>query len=215
MAEWRFVRGWDEDELAARLLALEGLERNFEASEPKTPARGWRSHASESTVARERPGPPETSGPFERARSAVAGYAFSDPAIVRATFDPTTPLEGRRMLLELKALGFRFLAGTVVSAVRQETTSTETVFGYRYDTLRGHIERGWEWFVLSKVHATGEVRFRINADWQPGDFPNQWSRIGFRLVGLRYQRRWVRQAHARLKRMLDGPESLTDQREAS
>lgn len=215
MAEWRFGRGWGAEELTARLLALEGLERNFAPSEPKTAERGWRSHVSETTVARERPGPPEPSGPFERARSAVAGYAFSDPAIVSARFDPTAPLEGRRMLLELKALGFRFLAGTVVSAVRQETTSTETVFGYRYDTLRGHIERGWEWFVLSKVHATGEVRFRINADWQPGEFPNRWSRIGFLLVGLRYQRRWVRRAHARLKRMLEGPDRITDQREAS
>lgn len=214
MAEWRFGRGWDHEELAARLLALEGLERNFEPSEPRTPGRGWRSHASETTVARERPGPPEPSGPFDRARSAVAEYAFSDPAIVSACFDPTAALEGRRMLLELKALGLRFLAGTVVSAVRQEATSTETVFGYRYDTLEGHIERGWEWFVLSKLHATGEVRFRINAHWQPGEFPNQWSRIGFRLVGLRYQRRWVRQAHARLRIMLDEPDRITDQREA-
>lgn len=203
MGEWRFGRGWSEDGVKTRLRALEGATRNFDLAEPKTPERGWRRHESETAVARERAGPPEPGGAFERGRDAIARYEFSDPAIVTAHFDPGAPLEGRRMLLELKALGFRFLGGTVVGAVRDETTDAETVFGYRYETLEGHVEQGWEWFVLTKSHATGDVRFRIAADWQPGDFPNRWSRIGFGLVGVSYQRKWVRHAHARLRGLLE------------
>lgn len=203
MAEWRFGWGWSDGAMEKRLRALHAVDRNFDLDEPKTPELGWRRHESETTVGRERAGPPEPGGAFERGRDIVARYEFSDPGIVTAHFDASAPLEGRRMLLELKALGFRFLGGTVVSAVRQETSDVETVFGYRYDTLTGHVERGWEWFVLTKSHATGDVRFRITADWQPGDFPNRWSRIGFGLVGVRYQRKWVRRAHARLRHRLE------------
>ncbi len=107
------------------------------------------------------------------------------------------------MLLEMKALGFRFLAGVIVGAIRRESSPAETTFGFRYDTLDGHIEAGWEWFLLKKSHATGDIRFRIAADWQPGDFPNRWSRIGFGVLGPTYQRRWTRRAHARLRRLLE------------
>lgn len=227
MAEWRFGRGWTEEELAMRLAALAPLNRNFDPSERKTPETGWRRHSSETTVAREGGGMPEPAGPFQRAREAVSRYEFSDPGIVTAHFDPDESLEGRRMLLELKTLGLRFLAGTVVSEVRDESTDAETVFGFRYDTLAGHIESGWEWFLLTKAHATGDIRFRIAADWQPGDFPNRWSRVGFGLLGPYYQRRWTRRSHARLRHLLaagrpvpepegellhEGPERITDRR---
>lgn len=224
MAEWRIGRGWGEEALAERLAALDGVERNFDMAEPKTPERGWRRHGTETTVAREGAGPPEPGGAFERAREAVIRYEFSDPRIVTGHFDPHAPLEGRRMLLELKPLVLRFLAGVVVAAVREESSDVETLFGFRYDTLRGHVECGWEWFVVTKSHATGDVRFRITADWRPGDFPNWWSRVGFRLMGPYYQRRWLRRAHARMRHLIEtgrpvpepearllheGPENLT------
>lgn len=203
MAEWRFGRGWREAELTARLEALGALGRNFDPDEPKTVENGWKRHGSETTVAREGAGPPEPGGAFHRAREALTRYEFSDPAIVTAHFDPAAPLLGRRMLLEMKVLGFRFLAGTMVGAVREEPGEAETLFGFRYDTLRGHIEAGWEWFLLRKSHATGDVRFSIAADWQPGEFPNRWSRLGFAVLGVHYQRRWTGRAHERLRHLLD------------
>lgn len=202
MADWRIGRGWGEKALSARLAALEQLGRNFDPAAPMTAERGWLRHASETTIARERTGPPEPGGAFERAREAIIRYEFSDPRIVTAHFDPAAPLDGRRMLLELKPLVLRFLAGVVVSAVREESSDAETVFGYRYDTLQGHVERGQEWFLLLKSHATGDVRFRISAHWQPGQFPNWWSRIGFGFLGRYYQRMWLRRAHRRLRRVV-------------
>ena len=32
-------------------------------------------------------------------------------------------------------------------------SSSQSVFGFRYDTLEGHIEQGFEWFLLQKRHA--------------------------------------------------------------
>lgn len=210
MAEWRIVRGWDEEALTARLAALDALERNFDPAAPLTADRGWLHHASETTIASERAGPPEPGGAFERAREAIIRYEFSDPRIVTAHFDPGAPLDGRRMLLELKPLFLRFLAGVMVSAVREESSATETVFGYRYDTLQGHVERGQEWFLLLKSHASGDIRFRISADWQAGQFPNWWSRIGFWFLGPYYQRLWLRRAHRRLRRVVEVDRPVPD-----
>lgn len=86
--------------------------------------------------------------------------------------------------------------------MRDETQADRTVFGYRYDTLRGHLERGREWFVLTKDHRSGEVSFRIEAGWLPGEFPNWWSRLGSHLFGRRYQRAWHRLAYAHLRAAL-------------
>ena len=71
------------------------------------------------------------------------------------------------------------------------------LFAFRYDTLDGHFEQGLEWFVLTK-EASGDIRFRIEARWMRGEFPNWWSRVGFMLLGGIYQRRWHRRAHQRL-----------------
>jgi uncharacterized protein (UPF0548 family) len=203
VAEWRVGRGWSEEELELRLAAIRGSGRNFDPAEPKTPDRGWSRHGSETVVAREPAGPPRPGGSFARGREAITRYEFSDPRIVEAHFDPAVPLEDRHMLLELKPLALRFLAGVKVGAVRDEQSDIETVFGFRYDTLAGHVESGWEWFILTKSHATGEVRFRIQADWKPGDFPNWWSRVGFAALGIHYQRRWTRRSHARLRHILE------------
>lgn len=203
MAEWRLARGWSEAELAARLESARDLKRNFQLDEERlTAENGWNRHFSEAVVAAEDPGDPEEDGPFERGWELVESYAFSDPRIVKAHFDPREPLLGRRILLELQALGLHYLNAAWVAAVHTDTSEHQTVYGFRYDTLEGHIERGYEWFLLSKDHHTGVVRFRIQAVWSLGDFPNHWSRWGFRLVGRRYQRAWHRLAHLRLRQML-------------
>ncbi|MET0403850.1 MAG: DUF1990 family protein, partial [Cystobacter sp.] len=77
-----------------------------------------------------------------------------------------------------------------------------TVYGFSFDTLQGHVESGREWFLLSKDHRTGELRFHIRASWREGEFPNWWSYVGFELVGRRYQRAWHHLAHLRLRELL-------------
>src|SRR5690554_5751503 len=122
MAEWRLLRGWSKDELTARLEWIARLPTNFDADyDAMTVERGWTRYFSEAVVAREPPGPPLESGPFGRAEIAVASYQCSEPTIVIGHFDADDRLQGRRMLLELKALrAIHYLAGVVVGAVRLE-----------------------------------------------------------------------------------------------
>jgi uncharacterized membrane protein/uncharacterized protein (UPF0548 family) len=213
VAEWRFGRGWSEAELADRLRGLAELPPSAPAAfERMTREEGWREVRSEALIAREPPGAPLPRGPFERAWEALATYAFSDPRIVEVHYDPQTPFVGRRLLLELRPIGLRFLCGVVIRAERRDSTAGETVRGFRYDTLAGHIERGGEWFLLSKDRGSGEVRFRIHARWRPGDLPNAWSRLGFTLLGRRYQRQWHRRAHHRLSVMAKEPGAVVPPR---
>jgi len=201
VAEWRCGRGWTGRELEERLARIAGARLNFD---PDTigPGKGWTFYYSEAPIGRETPGPPIPGGAFERAKSAIMRYEFSDPRIVTAHLDPTSPFLGRRMLLEIKVLGLRYLCGVVIGAVRSFDLEGRTVFGFRYETLEGHIESGFEWFLLTKDHATGEIWFRIQATWREGELPNWWSRIGFRLLVRRYQRAWHRLAYVRLREIL-------------
>jgi uncharacterized protein (UPF0548 family) len=165
---------------------------NFQGVEEElTGERGWHHYHSDAVIAAA-----GTDGQrFQRARVAVANYQFSDPRIVVAHFDPTGPLLGRRILLEIKVLGLRYLCPAIVTKVRDEPGA----YGFRYDTLEGHIERGMEWFLLTQDER-GDIRFRIEARWQSGEMPNWWSRAGFSMLAGYYQRKWHRRAHNLMSR---------------
>jgi uncharacterized protein (UPF0548 family) len=206
MSLWRFGRGWSEETMQRYLADLERRTVNFDVPpEEMTPAKGWTVDGAESSLGFEPPGPPVPDGLFERAKQGLINYDFSDPRIVEGHFDPKTSFVGRNVLLEMKVLGLRFLGGCRVHSVRDERGEHGSVFGFRYDTLEGHIERGYEWFLLTKDHHTGEVRFKIEAHWRLGTFPNWWSRLGFFLLGQRCRVVWRHRAPLRLQEVARRP----------
>jgi uncharacterized membrane protein/uncharacterized protein (UPF0548 family) len=217
--EWRFGNGWTDEVLSARLAALVAAT---ERASPGSSMSAWTDEAlasldraepggrirhltSREVLAQEGTGAPEPGGPFARACDLVERYELSDPSIVTAHFDHAAPLPGRPMLLEIKVLGLRYLCATVVGDVVAEASDHETRFGFRLDTLAPHLERGSEWFMVTKDHRDGLVRFSIAARWEPGQFPNRWSRLGFALLARRYQRAWHRRAFRRLRERLGSP----------
>lgn len=210
MPELRVARGWTRDELDHRLAALAALRR----TSPDAPLEalhvddGWREERSEAIVAREPAGPPQRDGAFARACEAVVAFAFSDPTIVAAHFDPGEPLRSRRMLLDLQVLGLHYLCGVEVVEVRDERTADRSAFGFRYDTLEGHLERGGEWFLVTKDHATGEVRLCITSRWRLGDMPNAWTELGFRWLAPYYRALWLHRARERLRALLAASHDL-------
>lgn len=193
MTEWRLFRGWTSEELRVRLDRLATVPTNFEGAEEELSGeRGWHHWHSEAVIAREADA---SDVRFARARVALANYQFSDPRIVVAHFDPRGALLGRRIILEIKVFGLHCLCAAVVTQVRDEGD----VFGFRYDTLDWHIERGMEWFLLTRDEH-GDIRFRIEARWQRGVLPNWWMRAGFAVLAGYYQRKWHRRAHWLLSR---------------
>jgi uncharacterized protein (UPF0548 family) len=206
MALWRFGRGWSEAEMRGYLAELKDRPVNFDdPPERMIPEHGWTVDGDDASLGTEPEGPPLPDGFFARAKQAIVHYDFSDPRIVVGHFDPEAPLVGREMLLEIRIWGLRFLNGVRVTQAREDAERGTSYFGFRYDTLVGNIERGYEWFLLSKDHETGEIHFRIEAHWRLGDFPTWWSRLGFRLIGERYRVLWRHRAPERLRRLAHQP----------
>jgi uncharacterized protein (UPF0548 family) len=180
---------------------------NFtEPFETLTREGGWILDGASASIGREPPGPPVEHGHFARARQALIQYDFSDPRIVTGHFDARAPLLARDMLLEIKVFGvLRFLGGVRVQEVIDETSEAESVFGFRYETLEGHIERGGEWFRIRKDHASGALEASIEARWRRGTFPTWWSHLGFLMIGNTFRRVWRRLAILRLRRLARQP----------
>lgn len=192
----------------ARLDALRALPLNFdlERRDEYTAANGWHVDDHQTELPPEPPGPPVAGGSWETAQRFLREYRFADPGIITGIFVPDTPLEQRVMLLRGRAFGLSFWFGTKVGGVVDERRSAEggeqQVWGFNYQTLKGHLERGQMEFTVIKWLATGQVAFRIHAFSQAGEIRNPLVRLGFRLFGRRVQLRFIHRSLERMRRLV-------------
>jgi uncharacterized protein (UPF0548 family) len=194
---------------AQRALAeLAGRPLNVDPGELAGAGRqiGWHVDDYRQPLAPEPPGDPVPAGSFEVARRLMADYAFADPAIVRAVFDPAGALANRNMLLQVRYGPLRFFIGCRVSAITDETRTVGErevrVWGWSYGTLAGHFERGRMDFAVWKWLDDGAVEFRIHVISRPAPLGNPLVRLGFRLVGRRRQVRFARRACERMRALV-------------
>ncbi|HMN98394.1 MAG TPA: DUF1990 family protein [Miltoncostaeaceae bacterium] len=190
------------------LRALPSREPNFssEALSAHDPAEGWRVDDHRIDLPREPPGPPQDGGPWAIAVEVLREYGFADPSLIRAVYDPASPLDGRDMLLEGRFMGLSFMLGVRVVATVDETTALDgrpaRVWGWSYATLQGHLEMGRLDYAVVKRCDTGEVQFRLHAVSRPAAIPNPVVRAGFRIFGRRLQKRFARTAGERMARIV-------------
>lgn len=182
---------------------LEGLRRrplNFDPGKIDGP--GWLRDDYRQPLPSEPPGPPEPGGSWEVARRLSRAYAFADPALVEARFDPNMPLEDRDMLLILHTLGVRIYAGVRVGEAGDETREVDgrpvEVSFWNYRTLEGHVEAGQRDYEVRKWLDTGDVDFRTHAVSRPAE-TNPVFHAGFQLLGRHKQVEFGRRACARMQ----------------
>jgi uncharacterized protein (UPF0548 family) len=189
-----------DEQLLARLAAIGAMEATVDLTKRDTyvAEAGWNVDAREIPLPDEEPGPPIAHGSFVAAKEILTAYSFPPPRLIRGRFDPGAPLDGRAMLLSAQFLWLRFELPVRVSRVIDEQRAapdgTAQVWGYSYQTLAGHLERGEITFEIIKTLANGAVRFRIHSFSQTGQIPNLLYRIGFRFVGRRLQARFARES---------------------
>ncbi|HYW51310.1 MAG TPA: DUF1990 family protein [Gemmatimonadaceae bacterium] len=161
-------------------------------------AAGWHVDAREVSLPAEAPGVPETDGPFVIASRIVREYTFPPRSLIFGTFDPSAPLENRAMLLTARFLWLTFelpvRVSRVIDLTRAGRNGDEYAWGYSYQTLDGHLERGEITFEIIKHLASGSITFRIHSFSQTGHIANIIHRIGFRIVGRRLQQRFAEQS---------------------
>lgn len=194
-------------EYRRRLDELAQLDFNYDVKvyQESKERSGWNIDKYRTQVGQEPPGPPVMDGAFDRIKSAILQYRFSDPRLIRAYYDPETDLSGRNMLLKGSFLGFSFYFGVRITAVFDETRKnslgqTEQIWGYAYRTLKGHFEVGEIRFEVCKNLQTGVIEFEIDAYSKPDRIPNLFYRLGFKIFGRSLQKYF---AHSSIRRMRD------------
>ena len=172
-----------------RLAALPDKPLNFDpaALEHASSGTGWTITDLCQALPSEPPGAPIEDGSWQIARRLMGGYEFADPSIVRAYYDPGGPLDGRNMLLKLKALGIAHLyvgvrVGDVYEAVRELERDRVCVWGWNYRTLEGHVEMGQMDWEVWKWLDDGRVEFRVHAVARVAPIRNPIVRLGFYLL---------------------------------
>jgi hypothetical protein len=188
--------------------ALSKLKVNFdlERQHEYTAANGWRVDDHEGELPSEPAGPPLAGGPWELACAVLREYRFPDPSLITGIFYPDRPLGERFMLLRGRFLLFTFYFGVKIVNLVDTTVTTakgdERRWGFGYQTLEGHFERGQIDFTVVKHMQSGAVSFRIHSFSQTGHIDNMFYRIGFRLFGRRLQLRFARTALKRMQKLV-------------
>jgi hypothetical protein len=186
-------------DIEGRLASLRGRPLNFR---PETSGgAGWEHDDYRQPLVSEQPGPPEPGGSWDTAVALSQSYAFADPSLVEARYDPNVPLDQREMLLILHALGARIYVGVRVNEAgddeRSEDGRPARVSYWNYRTLEGHVEAGQRDFEVWKWLDTGEVEFRTHAVSRPAE-TGAVVRLGFRLLGRHKQVEFGRRACRRM-----------------
>jgi len=197
-------------EIQRRLASLAQTPVNFDpdALDLDNPPKGWHVDARCQTLPSEPPGDPVPDGSWEIARRLIQGYEFADPSIVRAHYDPDAPLQGRTMLLELRALNLVSVhVGVRVVHVYDEVRVCDEhearVFGWAYRTLEGHVEMGqMDWQVWKWRH-NGEVQFRVHAVSRPASVANPVVRLGFRLLRHHERKLFLASTETRMRSLTE------------
>lgn len=189
-------------QLAARPLNFDPAE--LEGAGPQT---GWHVDDYRRPLPEEPPGEPVAGGSFEIAQRLMRDYAFADPSIVRAVFDPARGLANRNMLLQARFGPLRFLLGCRVGTIVDETRTVDgqavRVWGWSYGTIAGHFERGQMDFAVWKRLDDGAVEFRIHVVSRRAPVGNPLVRLGLRLIGRSQQVRFARRACERMSELVE------------
>jgi len=212
------------------LAALTGRPLNFDPAELRDARRagsdsGWHVDDYRQKLPAEAPGEPVAGGSFEIAQRLMRDYAFADPAMVRAVFDPAGELAERNMLLQVRFGPLRMFFGCRIGSITDETQSIDgrraRVWGWSYGTLAGHVERGEMDYAVWKWLDDGAVEFRIHVVSRRAKVRNPIIRLGFRIVGRRQQVRFARRACERIGELVarelerGGGSALADERGAA
>ncbi|WP_165969376.1 DUF1990 family protein [Actinomadura sp. KC06] len=165
--------------------------------------KGWHVDDYRQQLPPEPPGPPVPGGSWEVARRLVGDYEYADPAIIRRICRSGPPEPGREMLLEGRFYGLRFHLGVRVGDIVDTTIERNgrrvRVWGWNYQTLEGHLERGQMNQEVRKWLDTGEVEFHIHVFSQGASTAHPVVRLGFLLFGRYMQLKFYKRACRRMK----------------
>jgi uncharacterized protein (UPF0548 family) len=187
----------------ALLRSLADREVNFTEHELTKP--GWHRDERRTRLPDERPGEPEEAGSFQLGRRLIEQYEAPVPSIIRGLYESDSPLTGRNILLEGRFHGLHFYMGVRITEVIDEIRDgRERAWGWTYDTLQGHLERGRMSYEVVKRLDTGRVDFVTRGVSQRAPTVGPVLRLGWALFGRRTQLRFYRGCGERVLGIVTG-----------
>ncbi|RRO19332.1 DUF1990 family protein [Saccharopolyspora rhizosphaerae] len=172
---------------------------NYAAEEVREPH--WNFDTHRRFLGVERPGPPEPGRIWETACRLVRDYEFAVPSRIRAIYRCGSPLLGRDLLLEGRFSGMRFHMGVRITEVVDES-SPQRVWGWAYETLEGHLERGKMSYLVVKHPGSGRVEFVVSGCSQRSPGLGPVVELGWALFGRPTQLRFYGHCGVRLERLV-------------
>lgn len=179
------------------LASLPDRRINYDLGEVRPPE--WVFDLHRHRLGTEPPGPPVDPGVWQAACLLVRDYEFTPPEIVRAAYLPEAPLLGRDLLLEGRFAFLRFVMGVRITELLDCTRNGERVWGWSYETLDGHLERGRVDYEVVKDLDSGAVDFVARSCSQANPRLGPLLRLGWALFGRRTQLRFYRRIGERLR----------------
>jgi len=188
----------------AALGELRHRKINYDPGEVSPPS--WNFDVHRSLIGYERPGLPEPHAVWETACKLVRDYEFTPPELVRAVYQRSEPLLGRTLLLEGRFIALRFYMGVRITVLVDETRGhQERVWGWAYQTLEHHLERGKVTYEVIKHLDSGQVEFVASCQSQRSPTLGPILRLGWLLFGRRTQLRFYRRCGQRLRELVRAP----------
>ncbi|HET8601641.1 MAG TPA: DUF1990 family protein [Segeticoccus sp.] len=187
----------------AALYDLSDREVNYRPEEVDEVS--WHRDEHRTRLPDEPPGDPRPGGSWELTRRLIEMYEPPMPSIIRGLYRADVPLLGRDMLLEGRFYGLHFSMGVRVTEVVDEVRDDGTrVWGWSYQTLQGHLERGCMAYEVVKHLDSGGVEFLTHGVSQRAPTTGPVISLGWHLFGRRTQLRFYRGCGARVQRIMEG-----------
>jgi uncharacterized protein (UPF0548 family) len=157
------------------------------------------------------PGRPEEGSLWWHAQREVAAYAFTPARLLRAHYLREEPLLGKNLLLVGRFAVARFAMGVRITEVGFDEDGVRYSWGWSYETLQGHLERGRVDYRVVKHLETGLVTLEVNSYNQVNPRAHPFIRLGWFFFGRSAQRRFYRSVGENLRRLARQPQ-VTDTR---
>lgn len=185
----------------AALDDLRDRDVNYRPEELRRP--GWHRDRHQVRLPDEAPGAPEPDGSWEQARRLIEMYEVPVPSVIRGLYHADAPLRGRDILLEGRFHGLRFYMGVRITEIVDEVRDDRVrAWGWTYETLQGHLERGRMTYEVVKHLDSGRVEFVIHGVSQGAPTLGPVVRLGWRVFGRPTQLRFYRMCGERVRRIV-------------
>lgn len=157
------------------------------------------------------PGRPREDSVWWHAYREVAAYAFTPADLLRAHYRREDPLLGKDLLLVGRFALARFVMGVRITETGFDEDGVRYSWGWSYETLQGHIERGRVDYRVVKHLESGVVTLEVNSYNQVNPRAHPFIRLGWFFFGRRAQHRFYTSVGENLRRLAQQPQ-VTDTR---